>query len=84
MSALERQLFSFPLVFLYFLSLSCLCFAFSVRWKTPWGPGLFAQVVELWQELGGWGWGANTQAPAFSGWMKSSWGSLDGKVGVLA
>ena len=84
MSSLERQLFSFPLVFLYFLSLSCPCFAFSVRRKTPWGPGLLAQVSRAFSGAEGWGWGANAQAPAFSGWIKNSWGSLDGKVGALA
>ena len=70
MSSLERQLFSFPLGFLYFLSLSGQCFAFSVRRKTPWGPGLFAQVSRAFAGVGGWG--ANAQAPAFSGWMKNS------------
>ena len=65
MSALERQLFSFPVVFLYFLSLSCLCFAFSVRRKTPWGPGLFAQVVELLAGAAGVGVGGKRSGPGF-------------------
>lgn len=82
MSFFERKYFLFP-CFSVFLSLLCLCFAFSVRLRTPRGPGLFAQVTRA---LGRgcmvrWGW-QSLRSMLSLGWLKNSWSSLDCRICV--